>query len=260
MLSRDFQQYIKAAVISCLADKDQKVRQTSANILASIFRLDVSHRDICSQFPSFLKTENLFLIDGTLLTLSNICEDYKSEASIIQKEDSFLLVIPELTPLLLLFFVSPHEVLRYHALQSIYHLFFFSSGCLSNNIDLFLRNLFLLLEIENGRDLSQPLSIEIKTSLSHMIAYLSDTHYLSRFIDRIDFVFTFVFACIGSGNEPLATAACDFWTTFAQQENYTEILDRLLPKYPFLSNLFSLESLLSFLSNLSNLFSPVFRV
>ncbi|EGC40393.1 hypothetical protein DICPUDRAFT_44597 [Dictyostelium purpureum] len=224
-MPREVQNYIKREILPVLSDSEVSVRHTVGNIVTNLIK-----KSNFSDWPELLPTlfqaldsQNQDLVEGSLYTISLLCEDSTKK---LDSEDSNR-ALNQLIPKLIMFFRSTNPDFRKKALVSISFFIVQMPGALLINMEAFLKGIFSMSEDPSPQvrtNVCKTLVILVETKIEFLLPYIKD-------------VIEYMLHATKDKSEEVALEACEFWTAISQTEGCRDLLKDYLPSLiPILLN------------------------
>ncbi|KAM9983707.1 hypothetical protein ACTFIY_000421 [Dictyostelium cf. discoideum] len=216
-MPREVQNYIKREILPVLSDPDASVRHTVGNIITNLIK-----KSCFSEWPELLPALNLALdsnsqdlIEGSLYTLSLLCEDSTKK---LDSDDSGR-ALNQLIPKLIMFFKCNNADFRKKALVSISYFIISMPGALLINMEAFLKGIF---------SMSEDPSEAVRTNVCKTLVTLVETK-IEFLLPYIKDVIQYMLHATKDKSEEVALEACEFWTAISQAEGCRDLLRDYLP-------------------------------
>jgi transportin-1 len=223
--------YIQQVLLQALLDPSRDIRNTSSNCLATITRgggLECwfkNELNLTQCLCQLLDSGDMNGIDGSLSTISKLCEDSYTELD----REVYGRPVNYLVPKLITFFGHQQVQIRKSAVHSIVNLLQSSSVAEDNgagifnaiiaNLEPFLQGIFLL---ANDQDK------EIKKDVCRSFVALLDCY--QRIKPFIKDIINYMLHQTQDPDENLALEACEFWSAIAEMEAAIQDLQPFIPQ------------------------------
>lgn len=209
-------EYVKATIVQALADPQDKIRATAANVISN-----VASRDSLKNWKTLLPTliqaidsQNQNLVLGAFTAISNVCEDAAQKLDEEGHDRPSNVLIPKLIG----FLAHPHQNIRRDALNSLNQFLLLMPQALAINMDKYLQGLFRL-TMDTNKD--------IRKSVCHAFCGLLEVR-LDWLQPHMENVIKFMLMVSQDADEEVALQACEFWAAYCE----TKAADTtLLAKY-----------------------------
>lgn len=228
---KDGLKFIQQTLLQALLDPIRDIRNTSSNCIATMTRNGgfecwfKNELNLMQCLCQLLDSGDVGAVDGSLSTITKICEDSSSELN----REAFGRPVNFLIPKLLTFFGHPEVGIRKAALNSIVNLLQNSHNgdengagifnAILSNIDGFLQGIFSLANDQNK---------DIKKDVCKSFVGLLDCY--ARMKPFIKDVITYMMHQTQSKEEDLALEACEFWSSIAEMEAAIQDLQPFIPQ------------------------------
>lgn len=228
---QDCLKYIQQILLQTLLDQSRDIRNTSSICIATITRAGglecwfKNELNLPQCLCQLLDSGDLGATDGSLLTISKLCEDSYLELD----REVYGRPVNYLVPKLISFFKHAEAPLRKSALHSIVNLLQSSSigdvqgagifNAIIGNIDPFLQGIFAL-----ANDQSK----EIRKDVCRSFVALLDCY--ARIKPFAKDIITYMIHQTQSTEEDLALEACEFWAAIAEMEAAAPDLQPFIPQ------------------------------
>jgi transportin-1 len=227
----DILKFIQQALLQALLDPSKLIRNTSSICIATMtragglacwFKTDLNLPQCLCQL---LDSGDLGAVEGSLMTISKVCEDAYSELS----REVYGHPVNFLVPKLLTFFSHSEPNIRRLALHSVVSLLQTSRApedgdagvmnAILANIDPFLQGIFALANDQNK---------EIKKDVCRAFVALLDSYV--RLKPFIQDVIKYMMHQTQATEEDLALEACEFWSGISELESAAMDLKPFIPQ------------------------------
>ncbi|KAJ1660263.1 hypothetical protein IWQ61_000785 [Dispira simplex] len=218
-ISPEVMEYIKVRSLEALGDPDAMVRNTVGTVITTIVSRGgiTTWPQVLPRLMELLENSDYNLAEGAFGALEKICED---SASDLDQEVGGTRPLDFMIPKFIQFSMSPHERFRLYALSCINQFILTRPNALMVLIDDFMQALFSRASDENA---------DTRKYVCQAMVMLLEVRP-DKLMPQLDNIVEYILHCTQSDNEQLALEACEFWLTFAEQDDLQDKLRPYLPK------------------------------
>ncbi|KAJ1923171.1 hypothetical protein IWQ60_006050 [Tieghemiomyces parasiticus] len=212
-------EYIKAGCLEALGDPDAMVRSTAGNVITTIVSRGgvTAWPQVLPRLMELLDHSDYNVVEGAFGALQKICEDSAGE---LDQEVEGTQPLDFMIPKFIQYTDSPQPKLRVYALSCINQFILSRPNALMVHIDAFMQALF-----KRASD-DKP---EVRKQVCQAFVMLLEARP-DKLLPELTNIVEYIIFCTQSDDDQLALEACEFWLTFAEQEELQEHLRPFLPK------------------------------
>ncbi|KAJ1985351.1 hypothetical protein H4R34_000005 [Dimargaris verticillata] len=218
-ISPPVMEYVKAHSLEALGDPDAMVRSTVGIVITTILTRGglAAWPQVLSRLMELLDHQDYNVVEGAFGALQKICEDSSRE---LEQEVAGTQPLDYMIPKFIQYSDSAHAKLRVYALSCLNQFILTRANALMVHIDQFMQSLF-----KRATD-DKP---EVRKQVCQAMVMLLET-CPDKLVPELDNIVSYILFCMQGDDEQLALEACEFWLTFAEQEELEGFLRPHLPR------------------------------
>ncbi|KAF8331346.1 armadillo-type protein [Cantharellus anzutake] len=212
-------QYVKSSILVAFVDASPMVRNAAGQVVVSMLDAlePANWPEVLSHLLQSLDAPSLDVQLAALSILQKACDDYPRKFDIVLSGNRPLdFMIPKFISLA----EHPNSRIRTNALMCVAHFIQVDVEAMRKNMDAFISSLFRRASDENP---------DVRQQVCQCLVMLLGVK-TPQLIPAINDVATFMLYSTQDRDENVALEACEFWLTFAEEEELQEYLRPLLPK------------------------------
>ncbi|RKP06775.1 Transportin-PC [Thamnocephalis sphaerospora] len=211
-------EYVKQHCLTSIADADPMVRSTVGIVITTVVARAglTSWPQVLPRLMELLDSQDYNTVEGAFSALEKICEDSTRD---LDKDHAGVHPASVMIPKFISFFQHENTKLRVHALICINQFIVPQSPALFANIDAYLVALFTLATDQHA---------DVRKHVCHALVMLLEVRP-DVLLPHINNIVEYMLHSTQEEDEAVALEACEFWLTFAEQD---QMRDHLLPYLP----------------------------